>query len=135
MRTLAQEKRDLQQPKMNNQKLSSLVELFNKHSKSSLLATKKCHELKEDKHYIIHTLKKLDTMNGDAIISTLSEAPYKSGDQPKFQVFLPKRFVTLLQNEDLDSIAPGKLYLVSHGSTGNNSTELSLHMNDNQSSS
>jgi len=109
--------------------LQSLVELFNQHSKSKVLATKKCTDLKEEKHYIIHNLKKIDTSVGDGILAALSEAPFKEGDTPKFQVFLPKRFVNILQNEDLDSIAPGKLYLVSHGPSGNNTTELSLHLN------
>lgn len=112
---------------MSAQMLQSIVELFNQHSKSNLLLTRKCSELKEDKRYIVHSLRKIDTSVGDGIIAALSEAPYKEDDVPRFQVFLPKRFVTLLQNEDLESIAAGKLYLVSHGSSGNNSTELTLH--------
>ena len=70
---------------------------------------------------------KIETTHGDAIIVFLSEAPFTAGDEAKFQVFLPKRFVQLLQNEDLGKIQPGTLYLVSHGVSGNNSTELSLH--------
>ena len=73
-------------------------------------------------------MKKVDTLHGDAIIVSLSEAPFTPGDEPKFQVFLPKRFVQLLQNEDLREIQPGALYLVAHGSSGNNSTELTLHI-------
>lgn len=111
-----------------NQHLQSLVDIFNEHSKSSLLLTKKCSELKEEKHYAIHFLKKMETTVGDAVIAALSDAPFKEGDIPKFQVFLPRRFVNLLQNEDLDSIQAGSLYLVSHGQTGNNTTELSLHI-------
>lgn len=114
----------------NQQKLQSLVELFNQHSKSKVLPTKKCSDLKEDKHYAIHTLKRIDTSVGDGVLAALSESPFKEGDTPKFQVFLPKRFVMILQNEDLDSVAPGKLYLVSHGSCGSNTTELSLHLNN-----
>lgn len=110
------------------QNLQSLVEIFNQHSKSNLLLTKKCSELKEDKHYSVHFLKKMDTSVGDAVIAALSDSPFKEGDLPKFQVFLPRRFVNLLQNEDLDSIQPGSLYIVSHGQTGNNTTELSLHI-------
>jgi len=107
--------------------LQSLVEQFNTQSKSNTLHTKKCAELKEEKNYIIHSMRKMDTTNGDAVLVTLSEAPYKVGDTPKFQMFLPRRFVILLQNMDLDSILPGSLYIVSHGQSGANSTELSLH--------
>jgi hypothetical protein len=110
------------------QNLQSLVETFNQHSKSSLLLTKKCSELKEDKHYSVHFLKKMETSVGDAVVAALSDSPFKEGDRPKFQVFLPRRFVNLLQNEDLDAIQPGSLYIVSHGQTGNNTTELSLHI-------
>lgn len=113
------------------QQLQSIVDLFNQHSKSNLLITKKCVELKEDKHYAMHSFKKVETTVGDGIIAALSESPYKHGDQPKFQVFLPKRFVTLLQNVDVEAVEPGKLYIVSHGQSGNNSTELSLHVNTN----
>lgn len=108
--------------------LLKLVDQFNTHSKSTVLQTKKCSELKELKHYIIHTIKKLDTSIGDAVLVSLSEAPFTPGDEAKFQMFLPKRFVQILQNEDLRNIEPGSLYLVSHGVSGNNSTELSLHM-------
>lgn len=113
---------------MAESKLQILVDLFNQHSKSGLLPIKKCSELKEKKQYTIHHLRKVDTSVGDAIIVALSEPPYKAGDSPKFQVFLPKRFVTLLQNEDVESIEAGKLCLVSHGQTGNNSTELTLNL-------
>lgn len=109
--------------------LQSLVKLFNQHSKSTLLPTKKCSDLKEEKHYIIHHLRKIDTSLGEGVLAALSEAPFKEGNDAQFQVFLPKRFVTILQNEDLNAISPGKLYLVSHGQSGSNSTELSLHMN------
>lgn len=113
---------------MAQQFLESLVEQFNTCSKSNLLLTKKCAELKEHKHYIIHTIKKMETTHGEAILISLSDAPFVPGDEPKFQVYLPKRFVQLLQNEDLRDIQPGSLYLVSHGASGNNSTELSLHI-------
>lgn len=115
---------------MESQKsIQVLLEQFNKKSKSSVLPTRRCSELKENKHYIIHEIRKLGTTVGDAILVLLSDAPYKSGDEPKFQVFLPKRFVHLLQNENLSNILPGMLYLQSHGVSGHNSTELSLHMN------
>jgi hypothetical protein len=113
---------------MSSQFLQSLVDQFNAQSKSSVLTTKKCSELKENKHYSVHTIRKIETSIGDAVLVSLSDAPFSQGDLPKFQVFLPKRFVNLLQNEDLTSIEPGSLYLVSHGSSGNNSTELSLHI-------
>lgn len=112
----------------SQQLLQNLVDQFNTHSKSSILTTKKCSELKELKHYIVHTMKKMETSIGDAILVSLSDAPFTPGDEPKFQMFLPKRFVNMLQNEDLRSIEPGSLYLVSHGVSGNNSTELSLHL-------
>lgn len=112
----------------SQQFLQTLVEQFNAHSKSNILTVKKCSDLKENKHYIIHEMKKVETTHGDAIIASLSEAPYTSGDEAKFQIYLPKRFVQLLQNEDLRDIEPGSLYLVSHGTSGNNSTELSLHI-------
>jgi len=111
----------------SQQFLQSLVEQFNNHSKSNILITKKCSDLKENKHYIVHTIKKIETTHGDAILMSLSDAPFTVGSEAKFQVFLPKRFVHLLQNEDLAAIEPGSLYLVSHGVSGNNSTELSLH--------
>lgn len=113
---------------MADSKLQTLVDLFNQHSKSNLLPIKKCSDLKEKKQYTIHYLKKVDTTVGDGVIAALSEAPFKDGDLPKFQVFLPKRFVTLLQNEDVENIGAGKLCLVSHGQTGNNSTELTLSL-------
>ena len=115
----------------SQQFLQSLVEQFNQHSKSNTLPIKKCSELKEQKHYIIHEVKKVDTTHGDAVVVSLSEAPFPLGDEPKFQVSLPKRFVQLLQNEDLREIQPGSLYLVSHGVSGDNSTELSLHITQN----
>ncbi|WP_143442447.1 hypothetical protein [Klebsiella pneumoniae] len=110
--------------------LQSLVHQFNLQSKSALLPTKKCSDLKEEKHYVIHSMKKMETSVGDAVLATLGEAPFKEGDGPKFQVFLPKRFLQVLQNEDLDSIKPGMMFLVAHGDTGNNSTELSLHLSN-----
>lgn len=112
----------------SQQLLQSLVDQFNTHSKSNVLLTKKCSELKENKHYTIHNIRKIDTTVGDAILVSLSDAPFSQGDGAKFQVFLPKRFVQLFQNEDLSIIEPGSLYLISHGASGNNSTELSLHM-------
>lgn len=110
------------------QTLTELTARFNQQSRSDLLHLKKCSDLKEEKHYIVHGFKKMETTIGDSLLVTLSDTPYKEGDQPKFQVYLPKRFVILLQNEDLDSIAPGTFILVSHGKCGNNSTELTLHL-------
>jgi hypothetical protein len=112
----------------SQQFLQSLVEEFNQHSKSNILTIKKCSELKENKHYIVHDIKKVETSHGDAVIVALSDAPFTPGDEAKFQIYLPKRFVQMLQNEDLREIQPGSLYLVSHGVSGNNSTELSLHI-------
>lgn len=117
----------------SQQFLQSLVEQFNSQSKSSVLLTKKCSELKEQKHYIIHHIRKIDTAVGDAVLVALSDGPFTPGDEPKFQVFLPKRFVHLLQNEDMRTIEPGMLYLMSHGVSGNNSTELSLHLSSTSS--
>lgn len=112
------------------QQLYDMVNLFNKQSKSAILITRKCSDLKEDKRYTVHKLKKTETSVGDAIIAFLSDTPYKEGEEPKFQVYLPKRFVTLLQNSDLESILPGDLFLVSHGPSGTNSVELTLHINN-----
>lgn len=112
----------------SRQFLQSLVEQFNVQSKSNVLLTKRCSELKENKHYIVHNIRKVETTVGDAILASLSDAPFTPGNEAKFQVFLPKGFVNLLQNEDLKTIEPGSLYLVSHGVSGNNSTELSLHI-------
>ncbi len=75
-------------------------------------------------------MKKMDTSVGEAVIAVLGDSPYKEGDKPKFQVYLPKRFVNVLMNEDLDSIKPGIFYLVSHGPSGNNSTEITIHVNN-----
>lgn len=118
---------------MANHQLQNIVELFNNHSRSNLLLTKRCSELKEDKHYSIHFFKRVDTTHGEGLIAALSDSPYREGDEPKFQVFLPKRFVHLLQNEDLENISPGSLYLVSHGQSGSRSTELTLHLSTNLS--
>lgn len=115
----------------SKQYLQELAARFNQQSKSDLLMLKKCSELKEDKHYFVYNFKKLETAIGDAVLVSLSDTPYKEGELPKFQVYLPKRFVILLQNEDLDSIAPGNFYLVSHGKCGNNSTELTLNLVNN----
>ena len=76
----------------------------------------------------MHRMRRQDTTHGEGIVASLSEAPYKPGDIARFEIFLPKRFVSALQNEDLESIPIGSMYLVSHGSCGNNSTELSLHL-------
>ena len=113
-----------------SQHLHSLVDQFNQHSTSNILLTKKCSDLKEDKHYIVHMMKKLDTAVGDAVLAALGDSPYNEEDGPKFQVFLPRRFVTLLQNENVEEIKPGMLYLVSHGPSGNGSTALTLHVNN-----
>lgn len=112
----------------SRQFLQTVVDQFNSQSKSNLLPTKKSSELKETKHYIVHDMRKIETSVGDAILVSLSDAPYTTGDEAKFQMFLPKRFVNILQNEDLNSIQPGSLYIVSHGASGNKSTELSLHL-------
>ncbi len=124
------EEKILANTNMNHQNLQDLAKLFNQHSKSAVLVTKKCNELKEERRYVVHAFKRIDTSVGDGILATLSEAPFKEGDHPKFQIFLPKRFVITLQNEHLDVVQPGKLYIVSHGSSGNNSTELTLHVNE-----
>lgn len=115
----------------NQQRLQSLVDLFNKKSKSDLLLTKKCNELKEGKHYYIYSLKKIDTTVGDALLAKVSDVRFCEEDNPKFQLFLPKRFVHQLQNEDLSAIHPGSLYLVSNGQSGNGSVELSLNITEN----
>lgn len=75
-------------------------------------------------------MKKVESSVGDGVMAVLGDSPYKDGDKPKFQVYLPKRFVSVLMNEDLDSIKPGTIYLVSHGPTGINSTEISIHVNN-----
>lgn len=111
-------------------KLQSLVDKFNQHSKSDLITIKKCSELQEKKHYAVHAMKKMDTSVGEAVIVLLGDSPYKEGDTPKFQVYLPKRFVNVLMNEDLDSVKSGVYYLVSHGPSANNSTELTIHLNN-----
>lgn len=108
----------------------SLADKFNQHSRSDLLTTKKCSDLQEKKHYAVHSMKKTETSVGGAVIAVLGDSPYKEGDMPKFQIYLPKRFVNLLMNEDLDSIKPGVFYLVSHGPSSNNSTEITLHLSD-----
>lgn len=112
----------------SQQSMLELAARFNEQSKSDVLLLKKCSELKEEKHYTVHSFKKVETTVGDAILAALSDSAYKEGDSAKFQVFLPKRFVTLLQNENLEDIPPGTFYLISHGRCGNNSTELSLHV-------
>src|SRR5436190_17515748 len=45
----------------SQQFLQSLVDQFNTQSKSYTLLTKKCSELKEEKHYTVHNMRKLDT--------------------------------------------------------------------------
>lgn len=111
--------------------MEEIATRFNQQSKSDLLLLKKCYELKEEKHYFVYNFKKVETAVGDALLVSLSDTPYKDGEVAKFKVYLPKRFVILLQNEDLDSIAPGTFYLTSHGKCGNNSVELSLHLVNN----
>lgn len=113
---------------MDDSHLQLLTEKFNLVSKAKGVITKKCAELKPLKHYAIHSLIKKETQNGDAIIAVLGDSPYKNGNEPKLQIFLPKRFVDLLIHEDLDSIPTGQYYLVSHGPSGVNSTELTLHL-------
>jgi hypothetical protein len=114
----------------NQQRLQSLVDIFNKKSRSDLLLTKKCSDLKEGKHYYVYSLKKMDTSVGDAILAKLSDTPLANDGEPKFQVFLPKRFVHQLQNEELELIQPGSLYLISNGQSGNGSVELSLNITE-----
>lgn len=72
----------------------------------------------------------MDTTMGDAVVAKLGDAPFGEGDLPKFQVFLPKRFVHILQNEDFTTIAPGSLYIVSNGQSGNNSVELNMFIRE-----
>ncbi|XP_054290418.1 asialoglycoprotein receptor 1-like [Macrosteles quadrilineatus] len=60
-------------------------------------------------------LKRKKTPEDDLPLNMLMDIFLR--DEPKFQMFLPKRFVNMLQNEDLRSIEPGSLYLVSHGVT------------------
>ncbi|WP_185964902.1 hypothetical protein, partial [Klebsiella pneumoniae] len=110
--------------------LDFFAEKFNQLSKSNLLTTKKCSDLQEKKHYALFTMKKLETSVGEAVVAVLGDSPYKEGDIPKFQIYLPKRLVNFLMNEDLDSIKPGMFYIVSHGSSANNSTEITLHVNN-----
>lgn len=109
-------------------KLQSLADRFNQHSKSDILTIKKCSDLQEKKHYAVHAMRKLDTSVGEAVLAVLGDSPYKEGDTPKFQVYLPRRFVSVLMNEDLDNVKPGAFYLVSHGPSSNNSTEITLHV-------
>ena len=66
---------------------------------------------------------------GEAIIAVLGDHPYKPSNDPKLQIFLPKRFVDALAEEDVEEIPPGTYVLVSNGPSGNNSTELSLKLN------
>lgn len=106
----------------------SLVDKFNKRSKAQGIITKKCSDLKVNKHYSVHSFMKVDTSVGEGIIAKLGDSPYKDEDEPKLQIFMPKRFVELLTNEDLSSIQPGQYYLVSHGPSGEKSTELTLHL-------
>lgn len=110
------------------QQLEDFAEKFNLRSKSDLLMLKKCSELQENKHYSVHAMKKMDTTLGQAVLAILGDSPYKDGDKPKFQVYLPRRLVSFLMNEDLDTIHPGMFYLVSHGISNNNSPELTLHV-------
>ena len=108
--------------------LASIVDMFNERSKSELLVLKKCSELIERKHYIVHSMvKTTHEKYGDSILVKLSDAPYCEGDKPKFQLYLPSRFVTLLQNVDLRLVTPGSVYLVSHGMSGV-SPKLELHL-------
>lgn len=115
----------------NQHQLQALVDTFNKKSKSDLLLTKKCSDLKEGKHYYIYSMKKMDTSVGDAILVKLSDTPSTDDGVAKFQVFLPKRFVHQLQNEDLESIAAGSLYLISNRQSGNGSVNLSINIVEN----
>lgn len=73
----------------------------------------------------------MDTSVGDAILVKLSDTPSTDDGVAKFQVFLPKRFVHQLQNEDLESIAAGSLYLISNGQSGNGSVNLSINIVEN----
>jgi len=107
--------------------LQRLADLFNERSKSSSLATKKCTNLKVNKQYAVHAFKKTYSKHGEAILVDLGDSPYIKGAEPNFKMFLPKRFVDLLKDEDLQIISGGKFYLVSHGASGGNSVELTLH--------
>lgn len=112
----------------SKEQLEEFINKFNSRSKSELLTVKKCSELQENKNYSVHLMKKVETSLGEAVVALLGDYPYKTGDKPKFQVFLPKRLVAFLVNEDLDSIEPGMFHLVSHGMSSNNSPELTLHI-------
>lgn len=112
------------------EQLETFANNFNLRAKSDILPIRKCCDLLENKHYAVHAFKKTDTSVGQAVVGILGDSPYKEGDAPKFQIYLPKRQVNFLMNEDLDSIRPGMFYLVSHGPSGN-STELSIHVGKN----
>lgn len=112
---------------MDSQQHQTLVEKFNQHSKSEGQITKKCSDLKPGRRYSVHSFVKKDTRYGDAVIAVLGDFPFKEDDEPKLQVFLPKRFLDVLLNSDLEAIEPGQYYLVSHGAAGSKSTELTLH--------
>lgn len=73
----------------------------------------------------------METSVGDAVLAKLSDVPFTADALAKFQVFLPRRFVHQLQNEDLNSIEAGSLYLVSNGESGNGSVELTIQMTEN----
>lgn len=108
--------------------LEEFADKFNLRSKSELLTVRKCNDLQENKNYSVYSMKKTETSFGQAVVAVLGDSPYKEGDKPKFQVYLPKRHVAFLMNEDLDAITPGMFYLVSHGPSSNNSPELTLHV-------
>lgn len=115
----------------SSEQLEAFANNFNSRSRSEILTVKKCSELQENKHYAVFALKKMETSIGQSVVAFLGDSPYREGSAPKFQVYLPKRHVNFLVNEDLDSISPGMLYLVSHGPS-NNSTELTLHVSKNK---
>lgn len=114
----------------SREQLEAFANNFNLRSRSEILTVKKCSELQEKKHYAIFALRKTETAVGQGVVAVLGDSPYHEGDVPKFQVYLPKRQVNFLMNEDLNLIAPGMLYLVSHGPS-NNSTELTIHLSKN----
>lgn len=105
----------------------SLVAKFNQKSKAQTIVTKRCSELIPSRKYSLHKLMRKTSVHGECILAVLGGFPHNDEDE-RVQVFLPKRFCDILADEDLDSIPPGQYYLMSHGPSGNNSTELSLHL-------
>lgn len=74
----------------------------------------------------------METTVGDAVLAKLSDVPFSKDAVAKFQVFLPKRFMHQLQNEELNSFEAGSLFMVStiHES-GNGSVEFKMNLTEN----